>query len=45
MSDYAAGEYDKVIVVYNQFKNAAVQIVQSEQLLPLQPATTSTENN
>jgi len=30
MSDFAAGHYDKVIVVYNQFKNAAVQIVQSE---------------
>jgi F-type H+-transporting ATPase subunit gamma len=44
MSDFAAGQYDKVIVVYNQFKNTAVQIVQSEQLLPLQPAATSTEN-
>jgi F-type H+-transporting ATPase subunit gamma len=43
MSDYAAGQYDKVIVVYNQFKNAAVQIVQSEQLLPLQPAETTSE--
>lgn len=43
MSDFAAGQYDKVIVVYNQFKNAAVQIVQSEQLLPIQPAATATE--
>jgi F-type H+-transporting ATPase subunit gamma len=43
MSDFAVGQYDKVIVVYNQFKNAAVQIVQSEQLLPLQPAATITE--
>ncbi|MFM7015519.1 MAG: ATP synthase F1 subunit gamma [Bacteroidota bacterium] len=41
MSDFAAGQYDKVIVVYNQFKNAAVQIVQTEQLLPIQPATSS----
>jgi F-type H+-transporting ATPase subunit gamma len=37
MSDFAAGTYDRVIVVYNQFKNAAVQYVQNEQLLPLQP--------
>jgi len=43
MSDFAAGQYDKVVVVYNQFKNAAVQIVQSEQLLPIQPAATSAE--
>lgn len=47
MNDFAAGQYDKVVVVYNQFKNAAVQIVQTEQLLPLQPAasTTKTTNN
>ncbi len=43
MSDFAVGQYDKVIVVYNQFKNAAVQIVQTEQLLPLQPAATNSE--
>jgi F-type H+-transporting ATPase subunit gamma len=27
--------YDKVIVVYNQFKNAATQLLQAEQLLPI----------
>jgi len=43
MADFAAGQYDKVIVVYNQFKNAAVQIVQAEQLLPIQPAASSTK--
>ncbi|CAN5606022.1 ATP synthase F1 subunit gamma [soil metagenome] len=37
MSDFSAGTYDKVVVVYNQFKNAAVQYVQAEQLLPIQP--------
>lgn len=37
MQDFAAGKYDRVIVVYNQFKNAAVQYVQAEQLLPIQP--------
>jgi F-type H+-transporting ATPase subunit gamma len=32
------GQYDKVIVVYNQFKNAATQIIREEQFLPLAPA-------
>jgi F-type H+-transporting ATPase subunit gamma len=37
MRDFAAAKYDRVIVVYNQFKNAAVQNVINEQLLPIQP--------
>lgn len=37
MADFAAGKYDKVVVVYNQFKNAAVQHVMTEQLLPITP--------
>ena len=37
MSDFKDGKFDKVVVVYNLFKNAAVQYVQTEQLLPLQP--------
>ena len=36
MELYVAGEYDKVEVVYNQFKNAAVQITMVEQFLPVQ---------
>jgi F-type H+-transporting ATPase subunit gamma len=39
MSSFKAGEYDKVLVVYNQFKNAAVQHVMVEQMLPLVPPT------
>ncbi len=35
MAGFVKGEYDKVELVYNRFKNAAVQIVTSEQLLPL----------
>lgn len=31
------GKYDKVVLVYNQFKNAATQVIQSEQFLPLAP--------
>ncbi|MEB3378615.1 ATP synthase F1 subunit gamma [Flavobacterium psychrophilum] len=32
---FVAGEYDRIEVIYNQFKNAATQIVQTEQFLPL----------
>lgn len=32
---FVSGEYDKIEIVYNQFKNAATQIVQTEQFLPL----------
>lgn len=31
-------EFDKVIVVYNQFVNAATQIIRTEQFLPIVPA-------
>lgn len=34
---FMEGKYDKIILVYNQFKNAATQIIQSEQFLPLAP--------
>lgn len=34
---FLSGAYDKIEVVYNQFKNAATQIVQTEQFLPLAP--------
>ena len=37
MREFVAGNYDKVILVYNQFKNAAIQIVQNEQFLPVAP--------
>tara|TARA_B100000767_G_scaffold275353_1_gene311916 strand:+ start:767 stop:1627 length:861 start_codon:yes stop_codon:yes gene_type:complete len=35
MDNYLSGKYDKVVLVYNQFRNAAVQILQEEQLLPI----------
>ena len=37
MDAFVEGTYDHVEVVYNQFKNAATQIVMQEQFLPLQP--------
>ena len=38
MSAYRAGEYDEVMLVFNEFRNVATQIIRTEQLLPLLPA-------
>ena len=35
MAGFEKGQFDKVELVYNKFKNAAVQILTTEQLLPL----------
>ncbi|SFG64224.1 ATP synthase F1 subunit gamma [Pedobacter insulae] len=43
MTGFEQGEFDRVEVVYNQFKNAAVQILTSEQLLPLPKAVVNLE--
>jgi len=37
-------EIDKVVLVYNQFKNAAVQELQVEQFLPVLPPTENKDN-
>jgi len=37
MKAFADGEYDRVDIVYNQFKNAATQICVTEQFLPVAP--------
>jgi F-type H+-transporting ATPase subunit gamma len=37
MRQFATKEYDRIEVVYNKFKNAAVQILTVEQFLPLVP--------
>ena len=37
MTLFAEGSYDKIELVYNQFKNAATQIPQVEQFLPIKP--------
>ena len=39
MESFANNQFDKVVLIYNQFKNAAVQIVQDEQFLPVVPST------
>lgn len=40
MDSFVNKEFDKVIVVYNRFVNAATQVVQTEQLLPIVPKVT-----
>ena len=43
---FLSGQYDRIELVYNQFKNAATQIVMTEQFLPLAPiAVTATSSN
>jgi F-type H+-transporting ATPase subunit gamma len=37
MRQFAAGKWDKIVLVYNRFKNAAVQELQNEQFLPVKP--------
>jgi F-type H+-transporting ATPase subunit gamma len=37
MELYVDGSYDKIELVYNQFKNAATQLPQVEQFLPIKP--------
>ncbi|MBX3163281.1 MAG: ATP synthase F1 subunit gamma [Bacteroidetes bacterium] len=39
MSAFVNKEFDKVVMVYNQFRNAAVQITVEEQLMPVAPST------
>jgi F-type H+-transporting ATPase subunit gamma len=35
MAHFVNGSYDKIILVYNKFKNAATQILMTEQFLPI----------
>ncbi len=37
MHRFSEGEYDRIELVYNRFKNAATQIVTTEQFLPIVP--------
>ncbi|MAQ75010.1 MAG: ATP synthase F1 subunit gamma [Aquimarina sp.] len=37
MARFTAGDYDKIVLIYNQFKNAASQDVIVEQFLPISP--------
>ena len=43
MEQFVEGDYDKVVLVYNQFKNAATQIIMTENFLPVQEAVNDLE--
>jgi F-type H+-transporting ATPase subunit gamma len=45
MAAYAEGLYDEVVVVYNEFKNVATQILKTEKILPLVSDESSESNN
>lgn len=36
MAGFTEGRWDRIEIIYNQFRNAAVQVVQTEQFLPIQ---------
>jgi F-type H+-transporting ATPase subunit gamma len=39
MESFVKGEYDRVEIFYNHFKNAAVQILTNEVFLPVEPSS------
>ncbi len=45
MNSFADGTYDRIELVYNQFKNAAVQIQTSEQFLPVKMEENENDNS
>jgi F-type H+-transporting ATPase subunit gamma len=40
MHEFVSGTYDKVLLVYNSFKNAATQIITTKQFLPIEAPQT-----
>lgn len=44
MDAFKSGQYDKIEIVYNEFKNVATQILRTEQFLPVLPPTSNTKS-
>jgi F-type H+-transporting ATPase subunit gamma len=44
MLEFSSGNYDKVVLVYNQFKNAATQIIMAENFLPIEATDNKNTN-
>lgn len=44
-SGFIGGRYDEVMVIYNKFKNAATQILETEQFLPIKKVESGTAGN
>lgn len=45
MGGFAQGKYDEVVLIYNEFKNVATQILRTEKLLPLVSDDKNESNN
>jgi len=45
MRKFVDGEFDKIEILYNKFKNAATQEVMTEQFLPIVPVSGESDNN
>ncbi|SFZ90063.1 F-type H+-transporting ATPase subunit gamma [Flaviramulus basaltis] len=45
MDKFVAGDFDKIEIIYNKFKNAATQLVTTEQFLPIVPVEGAVNNN
>lgn len=45
MDQFLNGNYDKVVIVYNQFVNAATQVVMNEQFLPIAESKNANETS
>ena len=45
MDKFLKKKYDKIFLVYNQFKNAAVQVLSTEQFLPVRVSSSDEEEN
>ncbi len=45
MDKFVDSDFDKIVLVYNKFKNAATQIIMNEQFLPIVPVESSTNIN
>jgi F-type H+-transporting ATPase subunit gamma len=43
MDAFLKGDYDKVEIVYNEFKNVATQVLRIEQFLPIVPSQNATD--
>lgn len=43
MDGFVRGDYDKVEIIYNEFKNVATQIIRTEQFLPILPMPVSAQ--
>ncbi|MEJ2004934.1 MAG: ATP synthase F1 subunit gamma [Cyclobacteriaceae bacterium] len=44
MQEFENGVYDRVDIIYNEFKNVATQVLQVEQFLPVKPPEVDDEN-